>query len=264
MRVYISADIEGTTGIADWDEARKGHEDYEYFKKQMTAEVKAAVQGALKAGASEIVVRDAHGSARNIDPSSLPEEVRILRGWARDPLMMMQGVDAGFGAVIFTGYHSPSGKALNPLSHTMTGEIFYLKINGELVSEFKLNAMSAAYYGIPIVFVSGDEGIVRIAEQAVPGIVTVSTNRGSGSSVDSIHPLRALKLIEEGVYKSLKNLAALPLELPDRFDVEIAYVDHRQAHKLSFFPGVRKMDDRTVMFEETDYFEVLRKLLFLL
>jgi D-amino peptidase len=62
----------------------------------------------------------------------------------------------------------------------------------------------------------------------------------------------------------LKNLAALPLELPDRFDVEIAYVDHRQAHKLSFFPGVRKMDDRTVMFEETDYFEVLRKLLFLL
>ncbi|PNE23148.1 peptidase M55 D-aminopeptidase [Mesotoga sp. Brook.08.YT.4.2.5.1] len=264
MKVYISADIEGTAGIVDWDEAKKGHKDYEYFSKQMTAEVRAAVQGALKAGASEVVVRDAHGSARNIDPSALPSEVRIIRGWARDPLMMMQGINEGFGAAVFTGYHSPSGMGMNPLSHTMSGEIYYLKINGELMSEFLINAMSASYYEVPVVFVSGDEGVSKIAEESVKGIITVPTNRGSGSSVDSIHPEKALKLIEEGVYNAVRKQEAVPLELPAEFNVEIAYIDHRVAHKLSFFPGVSRRDDRTLAFEEKNYYEVLRKLLFLL
>ncbi|HNQ70112.1 M55 family metallopeptidase [Mesotoga prima] len=264
MKVFISADIEGTAGIADWNEAKKGNQDYEYFKKQMTAEVKAAVQGALEAGASEITVRDAHGSARNIDPSLLPEGVRVLRGWARDPFMMMQGIDSSFGAVVFTGYHSPSGKALNPLSHTMTGDIYYLKINNKLISEFELNAMSASYHGVPVVFISGDEGIVQIAKQNVPGIQTVSTNIGSGASVDSIHPAKAVKLIEEGVYNAVKNIGVQPVSIPAEFEVEIAYIEHTLAHKLSFFPGVTKKDDRVLTFRDQDYYEVLRKLLFLL
>ncbi len=264
MKVFISADIEGTAGIASWDETNKGHADYTYFSRQMTAEVKAAISGAMKAGASEILIKDAHGRARNIDPSVLPDSVRIIRGWARDPFMMMQGIDGSFDAVVFTGYHSPSGRGLNPLSHTMTGDIFSLKINGELVSEFLMNAMSAAYYKVPVVFLSGDSGIAKIARDKVPDIETVVTNTGSGSSVDSIHPAKVVKMIEEGVSRALSTGSIKPIVLPEKFEVEVVYVEHTQAHRLSFFPGVEKVDDRTLTFTESDYFEVLRKLLFLL
>jgi D-amino peptidase len=264
MKVFISADIEGTTGIASWDEAKKGHADYSYFSKQMTAEVVAAVRGSKEAGACEVLVRDAHGSARNIDPSSLPEDATLLRGWARDPFMMMQGIDESFDAVVFTGYHSPSGTGLNPLSHTMTDLIFSLKINGVLMSEFALNAMTAAHFGVPVVFLSGDAGIASIAEASIPGIETVVTNMGRGASVAAIHPSLSVRKIEEGVFRALSNVSVDCMTLPANFDVEITYIDQKNAYHLSFFPGVEQVDERTLQFAETDYYEVLRKLLFLL
>ena len=90
-KIYLSADIEGTCGIADWKETELGDAQSSYFRTQMTKEVAAACRGALLSGASEILVKDAHSSGRNIDPSALPEEVRILRSWTRDPLVMMGG-----------------------------------------------------------------------------------------------------------------------------------------------------------------------------
>ena len=107
MRVYLSADIEGTCGIADWAETERATmDDYRPFAAQMTAEVAAACEGAVAAGAEEIVVKDAHDSARNLDGSRLPRQARLFRGWTGDPLSMMAGLDVGqFGAVLFTGYH---------------------------------------------------------------------------------------------------------------------------------------------------------------
>ena len=106
MQVYLSADIEGTCGIADWSETeRSAPQDYRPFQKQMTREVRAACQGALAAGAEGILLKDAHDSARNLELAQLPPQTRILRGWTGDPLSMMAGLDGGdFGAVLFTGY----------------------------------------------------------------------------------------------------------------------------------------------------------------
>ena len=108
MQIYISADIEGTCGIADWSETeRKTMDDYRPFQQQMTREVAAACAGAVAAGAEDILLKDAHDTARNLDPTALPRETRILRGWTGDPLSMMSGLDsAPFGAVLFTGYHA--------------------------------------------------------------------------------------------------------------------------------------------------------------
>ena len=80
MQFYLSADIEGTCGIADWKETERGSAfDYEPFRKQMTAEVAAACQGALAGGADGLLVKDAHDSARNLDAAALPRETRIFR-----------------------------------------------------------------------------------------------------------------------------------------------------------------------------------------
>lgn len=104
MRLYLSADIEGTCGIADWAETERATmDDYRPFAAQMTAEVAAACEGAVAAGAEDILVKDAHDSARNLDAARLPRQARVLRGWTGDPLCMMAGLERGaFGGVLFT------------------------------------------------------------------------------------------------------------------------------------------------------------------
>ena len=92
MKVFISADIEGTCGITDWAETERATmDDYRPFAAQMTAEVAAACEGAVAAGAEDILVKDAHDSARNLDAARLPRQARVLRGWTGDPLCMMAG-----------------------------------------------------------------------------------------------------------------------------------------------------------------------------
>ena len=119
MKIFISADIEGTTGIAHWNETEKNHPDWKYFADQMTREVAAACQGAMDAGCQDIVVKDAHDSARNIDPRGLPECARLHRGWAGLPGSMMMCLDGSFDGCVFTGYHSGASWGTSPLSHTM-------------------------------------------------------------------------------------------------------------------------------------------------
>ena len=187
MKVFISADIEGTCGITDWAETERcTMDDYKPFQKQMTREVKAACKGALDAGVGEIFLKDAHDSARNIDAAELPECIRILRGWTGDPLSMMSGLDRDdYGAVLFTGYHAWASCPGNPLSHTMNLRNEHVLLNGVRASEFLINAYTAGYYGVPAVFLSGDEELCAFAREFIPEIVTVPVNRGVGGGVIS-------------------------------------------------------------------------------
>ncbi|MBN36183.1 MAG: hypothetical protein CMM46_15680 [Rhodospirillaceae bacterium] len=106
MKVYISVDIEGVAGITHWDEATIGQPGYETFRAQMTDGSAATCEGALAAGATDLLVKDAHSSGRNILPERLPEEARIIRAWSGNPLSMVEGVDEGFAAIAMVGYHS--------------------------------------------------------------------------------------------------------------------------------------------------------------
>ena len=100
MKIFISADIEGVTGITDWAEADMAHADNAQFRERMTAEVMAACEGALQAGATEIVVKDAHWTGRNILAERLPRQARLLRGWSGHPYSMVQGLDRSFAAAL--------------------------------------------------------------------------------------------------------------------------------------------------------------------
>ena len=109
MKVYVSVDMEAVTGINHWDEATKGHPDYQEFRQQMTAETVAACHGALAAGASEVVVNDSHGTCRNILSKWLPEQTTLIRGWSGHPHGMVQNIDESFDAALFVGYHARAG-----------------------------------------------------------------------------------------------------------------------------------------------------------
>lgn len=161
MKIFISADIEGTAGIAAWPETELSAADSAYFRRQMSREVAAACRGALEAGVDEILVKDAHDSARNIDPAELPEQASILRGWARNPYVMMAGLDESFAGAFYTGYHSGAGSDGNPLSHTMNLQNNYVLINGVKASELYLNMLSASYLGVPSLLVPATRRCAR-------------------------------------------------------------------------------------------------------
>ena len=265
MKVYISADIEGVTGSTNWDEANKTKSDYAKFAEQMTKEVKAACMGAIKAGADEIWVKDAHGSGRNIDISQLPKNVMIIRGWSGHPFSMVQDLDETFDALMYIGYHSAGGTNSNPLSHTMTTDVRYVKINGEYASEFTLHSYIAAMLNVPVVFLSGDKGLVDEALKLNSNIKTVGVKTGVGGSTISMSPELSLELIEKGVENSLKgDLKSCKINLPDSFILEICYKDHKDAYRYSFYPGVEQISQDTLKFKTDDYFELIRATHFIL
>jgi len=264
MKIYISADIEGVTGIADWNEADKAKPDYSDFQKQMTAEVAAACKGALKAGAKEIFVKDAHDTGRNINAAELPLEVKLVRAWSGHPFCMVQELDNSFDAAIMIGYHSRAGSNSSPLAHTLTGSLSFIELNGEYLAEFHINALAAASVGVPIAFVSGDEGLAEDAKKLVPGITTVAVNKGVGASTISIHPQLAVKLIEEGVTDALsKDYSNCKPLLPVKFSLNIGFKDQKNAYKISFYPGAKLLEPHLVGYECVDYMDVLRLLMFI-
>jgi D-amino peptidase len=264
VKIFISADIEGVAGATDWDEVTKNSPEYPEFQKQMTREVSAACQGAFTAGATEIIIKDAHSTARNLIAADLPENTSLVRGWSRHPYMMMQGLDSTFDAIVLIGYHSMAGSVHNPLAHTLDEAlIFSMTINDLPASEFFINCHTAALENVPVVFISGDEGICEEARTVLPGITGVAVKKGSGASTVNLHPQTALDNITAGVQRSLSAFpASLTVELPEFFSVKITYCDARKAYHAAFYPGAEQVSARTIQFETPDYFEVLRLLLF--
>ncbi len=263
MKLFISADIEGTTGIALWDETTHGHARYPYFQEQMSREVAAACQGAIDAGVDDILVKDAHDSACNLIPTLLPEEVRVFRGWGSDILGMMAGLEPGCDGVFFTGYHSGAGMDANPLSHTMNTRNNYVRINDRIAPELMINSLTAAWLGVPVRLVTGDKGLCDWMKAVNPNVETVAVSEGRGRGSISIHPNKAVRLIREAAARAMKKDGReCMFPLPEHFRVEICFKDHYRAKNA--YPGVVQTGPATVFFEADDWMDVLRMLDFVL
>lgn len=263
MKIYISADIEGVTGVTHWDETDLAKGDSQTAREQMTAEVAAACEGAIQAGATEIWVKDSHDSGRNIIASRLPQEARLIRGWSGHPFQTLQELDDTFHGVVLIGYHARAGAGTSPLAHSYTGNVTHIKLNDHYVSEFLIDAYTASFCRAPVVFVSGDKGLCEEVALFNPRIETVAVKEGIGDSTVNIHPDLATASIRQGVTQALKkDVAQYQIPLPAHFSVVIQYRYHTRAYKYGFFPGARQQDALTVQFDSDSYFEVLRFLLF--
>ena len=201
----MSADIEGAAGVTSWSETESGGKGYEQACRQMTRETAAACRAALELG-WEVVVKDGHGDARNLDLWELPRGVQVIRGWRCSPAAMMGGLDSTFSAAACVGYHSPAWSAGSPLAHTMDHALLnWVRVNGALASEFTMNALWAAACGVPMVFLSGDRGICDSAGALCPGIVTVATKEGTGNSTWNRHPEEVVEQIEAEMGRALAS-----------------------------------------------------------
>jgi D-amino peptidase len=265
MKVYLSADIEGTAGVALWDQAEKGKPDYLEAREQMTAEVAAACEGLLDGGATEVWVQDAHGTTINVIASRLPERTRLVRGWSGHPFFMLQALDETFGAAVLIGYHSRAGGGGNPLEHTMSTSLSEVRINDRPASEFLVHAYAAELLRVPVVFLSGDEALCREVESVNPAIGTAAVLSGVGDSTVSLHPAVAVRAIKDGVKRALAgDLERCRVPLPERFVVDLRFRKQQAAYKSSFYPGSTLTGPTTVRFTADAYYDVLRMFLFAL
>lgn len=265
MNIYISVDIEGITGVTNWNETTLGNSEYVWAAEQMTKETIAACEGAIEAGAEKILIKDAHDSGRNIDMSRLPRKAILSRGWTYSPESMMAGIDETFDAAIFIGYHSGAGHNGNPLSHTMNCEkATYIKINGEIASEFTMNTYIAAYYGVPVVFLSGDKMLCELSKKLVPNIETVAVKEGQGGATFNINPEYACECIKNGVKLGLEKIQQCKIESPNEFELEIRFTDHKDANRARYYPGVSLVDGYTVKYRAVDILDLMTARMFIL
>mgnify|MGYP000843552737 CR=1 FL=1 len=265
MKIYISADMEGITTTTFRDDCERDKPDYPFHARQMTAEVAAACEGAIRAGAKEIYIKDAHDFGNNIDANLLPKCAKLIRSWSGHPYGMAEGIDSSFDACLFIGYHAAAGRNGNPLSHTISHKQLSVKMNGQDASEFMIYSYVAALEGVPVVFVSGDRQLCEDAAVFHPPVMSVAVKEGRGASTVSLQPQHACDLIREKVGQALeRDLSRARIALPKEFFIEIRYHDHFVAEKMSYFPGVKKKDDHTITFSSGDYFEVKRLFSFVL
>ncbi|MCX7024851.1 MAG: M55 family metallopeptidase [Spirochaetes bacterium] len=266
-KLYVSADIEGVCGIADWKETEIAEAQGAYFREQMTREVQAVCEAACEAGVGEIFVKDAHGSGRNINPMMLSENVRLMRAWTRDPFSMMAGIDSSFDGAAFVGYHSGAGSDGNPLAHTMDTANVWVLVNGGFASEFLINAYTAAFFGVPVLFLSGDRLLCESAAKLDPGIGTVAVSEGLGNASISLQPALAVARIREkaaAAFAATAKKDSRCLKLPDEFRMEIRFRQHHLAYRGSFYPGAVQTGPYEVAYAAGSWLDVLKFLFFVL
>jgi len=267
LKVYISVDMEGICGVVAAEQTTPGNPEYAAAKKWMAEDASAAVDGAFRAGASEVVVNDSHGSQRNIDPGDLHPKAVLISGSPK-PQSMMQGIDDSYDAVLFVGYHAGAGTQDGVLDHTISGGVVQsVKVNGMELPELGLNAAIAGAYGVPVVFVSGDVAVCKQAKTILGSEVTTAPVKdGIGRYAARLVPFaEARRGIRDRVTDALRKLGQVkPFKIAAPCRFELQYYISAQADMAMYFPGVQRLNARTVAFQADDYlkgFKMLRGLI---
>lgn len=250
--------MEGITGLVSSDQVGRTGSDYQMARRWMTEEANAAVQGALDAGATEVVVNDSHGDMRNLILADLHPAATLITGSPK-PLSMMQGIDASFDAVVFVGYHPKEGTVDGVLDHTISGgTVSSVKVNGVEMPELGLNALIAGYYNVPVVFISGDKAVCEQAKETLgERVVTVTVKEGIGKRAARTMPLKkAQETIRQQVKMAIekrREMKVYTMSSPYRF--ELSYFRSSQAEMPANIPGVRRVSAKTIQFESKDFIE---------
>jgi D-amino peptidase len=264
VKVFISVDMEGISGIVHGDQTTPGTAEYADGRKWMAQDVNAAVDAALAAGATEVVVNDSHGSMRNIDPDDLHPRAVLVSGSPK-PLSMMQGVDGSFAACFLIGYHAKAGTENAILDHTISGSVVrHVKLNGVEMPELGLNAAIAGYYGVPVALVTGDMAVCRQAGEVLgKDVVTVAVKEAYGRLAAKLVPMgEARRGIADGVKAALRRLPGLkPFKPAAPYRFELGYHVSAQADMGAMLvPKMERVDARTLAFAAEDYIDGFRTL----
>jgi len=253
LKVFISVDMEGIAGVVSGSECSSRGPDYDYFRQIMAWETNAAIEGAIDAGAAEILVRDGHGSKTNIMPNQLHPKAKLLRGVTDRPENMMLGIDDTFDAVIFIGYHAKAGTEEGVIAHTSSGNVIDLSVNGISLPEGGYNALIAGLYDVPVVFAAGDNWICDQLKDLLGEIATCETKIGMGSAELGLHPNVVKEKIKKGVAEALEDLSRFnPYKMTPPYTMTLKVKKERE-----LYSGAEKVGKGEFVFTSDDFLEVM-------
>ncbi|MCA8939410.1 MAG: M55 family metallopeptidase, partial [Planctomycetes bacterium] len=255
MRIFISADMEGATGIVHGDQLMPSGKTYVDGKKLLTGDINAAIEGALsEAPDAEFVICDGHGIMRNIFLEDLHERASLVIGPAtfeNKPLCQSQGIDESFDLAFFLGYHSRAGTPNGLLSHTWVGStITNFRINGEIAGETAINGAVVGAFGVPVGLVVGASELGPEAEESLPGeFVFVATKQTLGfNAAICMTPKRTKKLISDGAAEAVRRFRAGRLQVKSpSIPVTMEVETHRRemADKTALVPDIERTGERS-------------------
>jgi D-amino peptidase len=247
LKVYISADMEGITGLVDAEDVQPPGRDYERGRGLMTEDVNAAVRGAYAAGATYVLVNDAHGPMRNLLPDLLDPRALLIKGRPK-PMGMIEGLTSDFDAVVCVGFHSRAG-TLGVLSHSFMGhEIEDIWLDDQLTGEIGLLHAAASAHGVPVAALTGDNTACVEATQWDPQIHTYPVKQAKDRFAAQLVPVAESRAgIEQTVTTALADLPAVTPRTNHRLTVR--WQSASVASHLLAIPGLEKTDDRTITTE---------------
>ncbi|WP_099159702.1 M55 family metallopeptidase [Virgibacillus ndiopensis] len=254
MKIFISADMEGISGVATNQQLKTPHE-YQRFRKLMTADVNAAIDGAFKGGATEVVVADGHGNMSNILIEDLEPRARLVSGSNR-VMCQLEGLDDSFDGIMFVGHHGREGGSdVTVISHTLAGVcVNEMKVNGKIVGETELNTYVAGAFGVPPLFISGDDAYVKEVQETLPNVEAAVTKRAVDRfAAELLHPETAQNAIRqkaESAIKKAKEQKAVTLTGAITFELE--FKGPQQAKMTTTLPTVELIGPKKIRFSCTD------------
>ncbi len=246
--------MEGLSGVAVAADVNPTGRDYEHFRTIMAAETNAAIAGAVRAGATMVVVRDSHGGKMNLRPGDLTSPVaRLIRGANTGSKNMMEGIDDTFAAVVFIGYHAKAGTPNAVLAHTSNGNVIDFSINGVSLPEAGYNALVAGLYKVPVVFAAGDLAFVQQARALLGDIEVLSTKSDIGGAVAGLTPAGSEQLIRDGVARAVRNRGRMtPFTMTPPYTMLLKVKTEKP-----LYPGASRSAPGVATFTHPDLLEIL-------
>lgn len=206
-KYLISVDIEGITGVVDHSFSSSKGEHYQLGIKYMQSDVNAVVQGIINADpTAEILVRDAHSRATNLNVIELPQRARLLQGWGNE-VNMVAGLDETFAGVFLVGYHAGGHDNDAVLAHTFSRQISFLRVNDKVLNEAVAVAYYATAFKVPVAFISGDDHVLAETKLLIDGMVGVAVKQSlARDAVLSLSLTEAKQRLERGAEQATQNL----------------------------------------------------------
>ena len=257
MKILIAADMEGITGVTNWDQVDPNHAEYPRFRRLMTSDVNAAIRGACEAGAKEILVTDGHDRGTNILLEDLDPCAHLISG-DYSPLAMVQGIDQGIDGLIFVGYHARAGSQNAILDHTWSSRrVANLWLNDILVGEYGLNGAVAGHFNVPVLMLTGDQTACAQASELLGPIETVVVKTAiSRMAAECLPPQVTEERIQSAAMQAVKRLQAgeapKPFIVSTPVYVTLDFNSSDQADQAALFPGSKRVDGRRLTFTAED------------
>ncbi|RDI45469.1 M55 family metallopeptidase [Falsibacillus pallidus] len=247
MKLYVSVDMEGITGLVDHTHVDSGKHNYERSRVIMTEEANHVISSAFESGCKEVVVNDSHSKMNNLLIENLHPDTQLITGDVK-PFSMVQGLDDTYTGAAFVGYHARAGQP-GVMTHSMIYGARNMYINDTAIGELGFNAYVAGYYGVPVLLVAGDDQAAAEAEALIPNVTTAIVKEAiSRSAAKSLTPAKAGELLRRKTEESLKNRENVkPLTPPENPVLRIEFTNFGEAEWANLMPGTEIEEGTTIV-----------------